>query len=84
MKPHEHRIFNRISVVGPAKSGLAEAGGPVKGQCLVVRRPHFEDNFEDPCRAQIIRESVEEHAAETEPLAPGGHGNRFQFRLRRQ
>lgn len=84
MKPHEQRIFNRISVVCHAKSGLAEAGGPVKGQCRAVRRPHLEDNFKDACRAQMIHKGLEEHAAQAESLAPGGHGNRFQFRLRRQ
>ena len=84
MKPHEQCIFNRINVVGPAKTGLAKAGGPIKGQCRAVRCPHFENNFKDTCRAQIVHQGLEEQAALAALLAPGGHGNRFQFRLRRQ
>src|ERR1039458_2917939 len=83
MKSHKHRIFNRINVVSPAKTGLAKAGGPVEGCGRVVRGPHLEDNFKGTCRAQMTHEGLEEHTAQAASLVPGGHGNRFQFRLRR-
>ena len=75
IEPHEHCIFNRISIVGPAEAHFAKADADVKRQSRVIRRTHLKSDLKHARFAQFTQQGVEEHAAKAASLASSDTGS---------